>query len=71
MTDSVVIVVGVVDVVHVVVMDVGPLEGLVALEVPLSTPQDVALSLWVDSHILTHAAEVIVLSTKGVGIWGV
>ena len=52
---SVVVVVLVVDVVHVVVVDVGPLEGLVALEVALTAPENLLLALGVDSDGLAHA----------------
>ena len=69
--DSVVVVVEVVDVVHVVVVDVGSLESLVALEVSLTTEEDVGLLLWVDEDWLADAAEVLVLSSKGEGVWGV
>ena len=55
MTGSVVVVVLVVDVVHVVVVDVRALQGLVALKVALSAPQNLGLSLGVDSDGLAHA----------------
>ena len=67
----VVVVVLVVDVVDVVVVDVGSLQGLVALKVSLSTPEDVALTLWVDQDWGSSASEVVVLSSKAEGVWGV
>ncbi len=63
---SVVVVVLVVDVVHVVVVDVGSLEGLVALEVALTAPQDLGLLLGVDLDILSLAARI-----ELVGSWSV
>ena len=63
---TVVVVVVLVDVVHVVVMDVGTLEGLVSLKVTLTAPQDTGLSLGVDSDGLTSAA-----GSECVGAWGV
>lgn len=65
-TGSVVVVVLVVDVVHVVVVDVGALQGLVALKVALSAPQNLGLSLRVDSDGLALAAGV-----ESVVSWGV
>jgi len=63
---SVVVVVLVVDVVHVVVVDVGALQGLVALKVALSAPQNLGLSLGVDSDSLAHAVGVELVATWGV-----
>ena len=65
MASSVVVVVLVVDVVHVVVVDVGALEGLVALKVALTAPQDLGLSLGVDLDVLSSAT-----SIELVGSWG-
>ena len=66
MTGSVVVVVLVVDVVHVVVVDVRALQGLVALKVALSAPQNLRLSLRVDSDGLAHAAWVELVVSWGV-----
>ena len=51
----VVIVVLVVDVMHVIVMDVGALERLVALQVALTAEKHLGLALWIDSHGLADA----------------
>ncbi len=62
------VVVLVVDVVHVVVMDVGALEGLVALEVALTAPQDLRLLLGVDLDILSSASGIELVGSWSVGI---
>ena len=51
----VVIVVLVVDVMHVIVMDVGALERLVALQVALTAEKHLGFALWIDSHGLADA----------------
>jgi len=61
-----VVVVLVVDVVHVVVVDIRALQGLVALKVALSAPQNLLLSLGVDSDSLASAAGI-----EQVAAWGV
>lgn len=53
---SVVVVVFVVDVVHVVMADVGALQGLVALDFTLSAPEDLGVGVGVGQHGLASAA---------------
>ena len=55
MPSPVVIVVLVVDVMHVIVMDVGALERLVALQVALTAEKHLGLAFWIDSHSLADA----------------
>ena len=68
MAGSVVVVVLVVDVVHVVVVDVGALQGLVALEVALTAPQNLGLTLGVDGDSLSLAASIELVGSWGVGV---
>ena len=60
------VVVLVVDVVHVVVVDVRALQGLVALKVALSAPQNLGLSLGVDLNSLARTVGVELVVTWGV-----
>ena len=68
---AVVVVVVMVDVVDVVVVDVRALQGLVALEVTLSAPQDAGLDIGVHGHILANAAGVEQVAAWSVGVGNV
>ena len=68
---AVVVVVVMVDVVHVVVVDVRALQGLVALEVTLSAPKDTGLDIGVHGHGLAHAVGVELVAAWSVGVGNV